>query len=97
MILAPVVFEPGDGGLDQLPAFGRDLVGGVEIVEVAHLKTEVAVKRVDKNFKSRLQRVEIDPAFFVRRAARELFGFDRKPRRSLSNPAKTPSSSVCGR
>src|SRR5439155_3617676 len=33
--------EPCDGGLNQLSAFGRDLIGRVEIVEMAHLKTEV--------------------------------------------------------
>ena len=47
-------FEPCDRGLNQLSAFGRDLIGSGEVVEMAHLKAEVAVERVDQDFESRL-------------------------------------------
>ena len=69
---APRSSSSAIGGLDQLaPAPGHG-VGLDEIVEVAHRKAEVAVKRVDENFEGLLQRLEVAPRGAVEFARRRL-------------------------
>jgi hypothetical protein len=76
--LCTLLLEAGHGRLNQFSALRCDLIGRVEIVEVAHRKAEIAVERIDQDFKGRLQGIAIAVAFRIFGSGREFLRLHAK-------------------